>query len=158
MVIKRTFAVIVCILLMFYVVVQCQCHHQSDVYTYYCKNIDFTFRILEKDTCDVLTLGEGDSIYYAAPYNGGYCGIEFFLSIDSNVVYLGPNFPTIYNKVETYYQIKNIPLSLEETDSYAPYENDKYWGFFGGCDQGRYTFGVMRGRKDYGIIEPLEWK
>ena len=38
------------------------------------------------------------------------------------------------------------------------YENDKYWGFYGGCDQGRYTFGVMRGRKDYGIIEPLEWK
>lgn len=156
MVIKRTFATIVCILLIFYAIVQC--HHQPDAYTYCCKNIDFTFRILEKDTCDVLIFGDGDSIYYSAPYNGGYCGIEFFLSIDSNVVYLGPHFPTIYNKAETYYKIKNIPLSLEETDAYAPYESDKYWGFFGGCDQGRYTFGVMRGKNDCGIIEPLEWK
>ena len=65
MVIKRTFAVIVCILLMFYAVVQC--HHQSDVYTYFCKNIVFTFRILEKDTCDVLILGDGDSM------NRGLC-------------------------------------------------------------------------------------
>ena len=111
-----------------------------------------------KDTCNVLILSDGDSICYAAPYNGGYCGVEFFLSTDSNVIYLGPHFPTIYNKVETYYKIKSIQLNLEEANSYTPYENDKYWGFFGGCDQGRYTFGVMRGKKDYGTIEPLEWE
>ena len=32
-----------------------------------------------------------------APYNGGYLGIDFFLSVDSNIIYLSPYFPIIYN-------------------------------------------------------------
>lgn len=52
--------------------------------------MNFTFQILNKDTCDVLVLDGSDSIFYQATYNGGYLGIEFFKSADSNVIYLAP--------------------------------------------------------------------
>lgn len=94
-----------------YVIVRCRRH--SGVYTYHCKEIDFTFQVLEKDTCDVLVLGDGgDSIFYQAPYNGGYLGIDFFLSVDSNIIYLSPYFPIIYNKVTKKYKMQSITLVL----------------------------------------------
>ena len=73
------------------VIVRCRRH--SGVYTYHCKEIDFTFQVLEKDTYDVLVLGDGgDSIFYQAPYNGGYLGIDFFLSVDSNINVSSTNY------------------------------------------------------------------
>ena len=47
--------------------------------------------------------------------------------------------------------------TFEDDDPCAPYINDKYWNFSGGCDQGRYIFSVRHGKKVYGSIEPLEW-
>lgn len=134
-----------------------RCQHHSSVYTYYLKDIDFKFWVLENDTCDVLVLSDGDSIYYSHPYNGNYLGVEFFLSVDSNVVYLGPYFPNIYHMTGKKYVISKSELIIGE-DSYASFENEQYWSFHGGCDQGRYTFGVMRNKKFYGSLEPLEWK
>lgn len=96
-----------------YVIVRCRRH--SGVYTYHCKEIDFTFQVLEKDTCDVLVLGDGgDSIFYQAPYNGGYLGIDFFLSVDSNIIYLSPYFPIIYNKVTKKYKMQSIKSTFED--------------------------------------------
>lgn len=156
--VKKRYIVVVIFFLMaiLYVIVRC-CRH-SGVYTYHCKEIDFTFQVLEKDTCDVLVLGDGgDSIFYQAPYNGGYLGIDFFLSVDSNIIYLSPYFPIIYNKVTKKYKMQSIKSTFEDDDPCAPYINDKYWNFSGGCDQGRYTFSVSHGKKVYGSIEPLEW-
>ena len=48
--------------------------------------MNFTFQILNKDTCDVLVLDGSDSIFYQATYNGGYLGIEFFLNSATNCV------------------------------------------------------------------------
>lgn len=138
------------------VIVRCRRH--SGVYTYHCKEIGFTFQVLEKGTCDVLVLGgSGDSIFYQAPYNGGYLGIDFFLSVDSNIIYLSPYFPVIYNKVEKKYKMQSIKSTFEDETPWAPYINDKFWNFSGGCDQGRYTFSVSCDKKRYGFIEPLEW-
>ena len=133
-----------------------KCHHRSGIYTYYFKDIDFKFQVLEKDTCDVLILSDGDSVFYSQPLNGDYLGVDFFLSVDSNVVCLGPNFPIIYHMTENKYVIRKHALNLGE-DSYAPFENEQYWSFYGGCDQGRYTFGVMRNKKFDISLEPLEW-
>lgn len=133
-------------------------HHHLEKYTYYFKETNFTFQILEKNKYDVLILGDCDSIYFQAPYYGEYLGIDFFVSKDSNIVYLGPGFPTIYNKVNKKYKLKSIKQTLEEEDPCAQYTNVDYWYFCGGCDQGRYTFTVMRGKKVYGSLEPLEWK
>ena len=136
------------------------CSRYSGVYTYYCKEMNFTFQILNKDTCDVLVLDGSDSIFYQATYNGGYLGIEFFKSADadSNVIYLGPYFPAIYNQFNKKYKIKIIKPTLDERDLYEPYRNSNYWYISGGCDQGRYTFGISRGNKFYGSIEPLQWE
>ena len=131
----------------------------SGVYTYCLREIDFKFQVLEKDTCDVLIFGGGDSVFYSHPLNGTYLGIEFFLSNDSNIIYLGPYFPIKYHQTENKYVIKSIARNIDGSDPYESYENnEEYWGFFGGCDQGRYTFGVMRNKRDYGFLEPLEWK
>jgi len=73
--VKRRYVVFVIFFLMviLYVIVRCRRH--SGVYTYHCKEIGFTFQVLEKDTCDVLVLGgSGDPIFYQAPYNGEYLG------------------------------------------------------------------------------------
>ena len=91
--VKKRYIVVVIFFLMviLYVIVRCRRH--SGVYTYHCKEIDFTFQVLEKDTCDVLVLGDGgDSIFYQAPYNGGYLGIDFFLSVDSNIKVSSTNY------------------------------------------------------------------
>lgn len=136
------------------------CSRPLRIYTYYCKEIDYTFKIVEKDTCDVLVLADGDSVFYYRPYNGGYCGIEFFLSVDSNRVYFGPEFPTVYCYKENKYKFEFI-VEVEDdltTDVYEPFEAGNYWGFYGGCDRGCYTFGIRHKSKDYGSIEPLEWK
>lgn len=134
-------------------------HRYSGVYTYNLREIDFKFQVLEKDTCDVLIFGKGDSVFYSHPLNGTYLGIEFFLSVDSNIIYLGPYFPIKYHQTENKYDIKIITRNTDGSDSYEPYKNnEKYWGFFGGCDQGRYTFGVMRNKRFYRSLEPLEWK
>ena len=135
------------------------CRPHSDVHTYYCKDIDYTFMILEKDTCDVLVFGNGDSVFYAPPLYGDYLGIEFFLSIDSNTIYLGPYFPTVYRHVVKNYKIKSLKMDIRiNKDYYEPYHNnDKYWEFYGGCDQGSYTFGVWHDSFSMGSLEPLEW-
>lgn len=132
------------------------CYPHSDVYTYYFKDADFKFQILEKDTCDVLILNDGDSIFYSRQ-KGNYLGVEFFLPVDSNVVYLGPYFPKIYHMKGKNYVINKSELIIGG-DSYSSFENEQYWSFHGGCDQGRYTFGVMRNKKFYGSLEPLEWR
>ncbi len=131
----------------------------SDVHTYYFKDLDYTFKIIEKDTCDVLVFADGDSVFYPRPYNGGYCGIEFYLSVDSNRIYLGPHFPTVYDFKEKKYKLNFIVRGDDLTTNIRePFEKGNYWGFYGGCDQGRYTFGVMRKSVDYGCLEPLEWE
>ena len=158
MVKKRYFIILFILLLIICYIVAIWFSRYSSVYTYYFKEIDFRFQVIEKDTCDVLVLGESDSIFYSHPYNGNYLGVEFFLSIDSNVIYLGPYFPTIYHQTNGKYLIRSIKLTLEDEDFYAPYSNEKYWGFFGGCDQRRYTFGIMCNKKFYRDLEPLEWK
>jgi len=156
--VKRRYVVFVIFFLMVILSVIVRCRRHSGVYTYHCKEIDFTFQVLEKDTCDVLVLGgSGDSIFYQAPYNGGYLGIDFFLSVDSNIIYLSPYFPVIYNKVEKKYKMQSIKSTFEDEAPCAPYINDKFWNFSGGCDQGRYTFSVSLDKKRYGFIEPLEW-
>ena len=53
--------------------------------------------------------------------------------------------------------MQSIKSTFEDETPCAPYVNDKYWNFSGGCDQGRYTFSVSCGKKRYGFIEPLEW-
>lgn len=128
----------------------------SGVYTYYLKEMDFRFQVIEKDTCDVLVLGNSDSIFFSHPLNGNYLGIEFFLSVDSNIIYLGPYFPIIYHQVERKYVTKKIRQTYEHADNYEPYKNENYWGFFGACDQGRHTFGIMRNKRFYRSLEPLE--
>ena len=145
------FLLIICHLLIMY-------RSYSSVYTYYFKEMDFRFQVIEKDTCDVLVLGDSDSIFFSHPLNGNYLGIEFFLSVDSSIIYLGPYFPIIYNQVERKYVTKKITRSFEDTDNYEPYKNEKYWGFYGECDQGKYTFGIMRNKRFYRSLEPLEWK
>ena len=76
--VKKRYVVFVIFFLMVILSVIVRCRRHSDVYTYHCKEIDFTFQVLEKDTYDVLVLGDGgDSIFYQAPYNGGYLGIDF---------------------------------------------------------------------------------
>ena len=143
------------LLTIYYIVITC--HHNSGVYTYYFKEMDFRFQILEKDTCDVLVLGDGDSIFYSHPLNGNYLGIEFFLSVDSDKIFLGPYFPIIYHQVGKKYMTEKIKLTLDSNDVYSPYNKERYWGVYGGCDQGRYTFGVMRNKVFYHTLEPIEW-
>lgn len=135
----------------------CSCDY-SDVHTYYCDDIDYTFKIIERDTCDVMVWGDGDSLFYSRPYNGGYCGLEFFLSVDSNIICIGPNFAPIYRYTEKKYRIKFIEMDLTNEDVYAQYRDYGYWGFYGGCDQDRYTFGVSHDSiYQQKSLEPLEW-
>ena len=132
-------------------------HQHSGIYTYCFKDINFKFQIVEKDSCDILIFGDGDSIFYSHPLNGDYLGVEFFLSVDSDVINLGPYFPQISHLKEKKYAIRKCKMSLGE-DSCAPFETEQYWSFYGGCDQGRYTFGVMRNKTFYCSLEPLEWR
>ena len=134
------------------------CRRHSCVYTYYCKGIDYTFSVLEKDTCNVIVFGKGDSVFYASPLYGDYLGIEFYLSVDSNIVYLGPHFPVIYNIVENNYKIMSTKIDINRGKHYVPYRNSAYWGFYGGCDQGSYTFAVFHNSQFIEGLEPLEWK
>lgn len=144
------FAPIIC-----YMFITCRNHNR--LYTYYCKQIDFKFQIIEKDTCDILVFGDNDSIFYSAPYNGNYLGVDFLLSVDSNTIYLGPYFPTIYHQISKNYHIKRIKQNLFVGDLYEPYKNRDFWDFFGGCDQGSYTFNIMHNSKFVESIKPLEW-
>ena len=134
------------------------CRRHSDVHTYYCKDIDYTFMVLEKDTCNVLVFGNGDSVFYAPPLYGDYLGIDFYLSVDSNIVYLGSHFPIIYNIVENNYKIIPIKANLNGKNNYELYCSSGYWEFCGGCDQGSYTFGVTHNSKFIEGLEPIEWK
>ncbi len=134
------------------------CRRHSGVYTYYCKDIDYTFMVLEKGASDVLVFGKGDSVFYAPPLHGDYLGIEFYLSVDSNTVYLGPHFPKIYNIVENRFKIIPIKLELSRKNHYEPYCSSGYWEFCGGCDQGSYTFAASHNSQFIEGLEPLEWK
>lgn len=135
------------------------CRRFSGVYTYYLKEANYKFQIVEEESYDIMIFDDSDSIYYSHPSSGGYCSMDFFLSVDSNTIYLGFHFPDLYHQTANKYIIKSITWNIDEPNPYAPYENsEKYWGFFGGCDQGRYTFGVMRNKRSYSSLEPLEWK
>ena len=134
------------------------CPRPLNVYTYYCKEIDYTFKVVEKDTCDVLVFADGDSVFYPRPYNGGYCGIEFYLSVDSNRIYLGPHFPTVYDFKENKCKLGFIEIEEDFTINDEPFKNGNYWGFYGGCDRGCYTFSVMHKSVYCGRLEPLEWE
>ena len=163
----------------------------ASVHTYYFKDKDLKFKIIEKDTFHILVLDDNDSIYLPGGPSGQYMGLEFYIPEDSNIVYieLGSPIPIVYKFVENKYKIRLIQHDIYKDEGewydyshkvykYAvgnkyidPYfEPKRYsklvgelsldgcWGFFGDSDQGRYTFGVMRGKKYYGVLEPLEWK
>nr|WP_288282079.1 hypothetical protein [uncultured Prevotella sp.] len=158
--------------------------------TYYLKDRDLTFKIIEKDSFSILVLDDTDSIFMPKRLNGHFLGVEFFIPNDSDIVYfkIGRSVPIVYKWVENKYKIKFVQFDnyrdgvyddishmvfknagnkfinpYQENEEYSKLTgelsfDDNYWGFYGGCDQGRYTFGVMRGNKDYGLLEPLEWK
>lgn len=46
----------------FFIFVIYSCHH-SDIYTYNCNDIGFTFSMQETDSCDVLVLNGTDTIF-----------------------------------------------------------------------------------------------
>ena len=64
--------IVICV---FLISIVSSCNY-SNVHTYYCDDIDYTFKILERDTCDIMVFSDGDSLFYSRPYNGGYSGIE----------------------------------------------------------------------------------
>ena len=162
----------------------------SNVHTYYFKDRDLKFKMVEKDTFSIMVLDDIDSIYISKRSNGEYLGIEFFIPNDSDIVYfkIGPNVPIVYKFVENKYKIRFVQFDDYKDGVYNdishevfkktgnkyinPYFepeqynklvgelsfDDNYWGFYGDCDQGSYTFGVMRGDIYCGVLEPLEWK
>ena len=133
--------------------------YASDVHTYYCKELDYTFKMIEKDTFDVLVLGEGDSVFYSHSDNGDYLWISFYLSPDSNLVYFDPSSTEICHRfVEHTLKFTFLKRNKDFTFDYSPYETNAYWRFYGGCDQGSYTFGVFHDSTYVGTLEPLEWK
>lgn len=160
---------------------------RSGVYTYYCKENDLLFQMIEKDTFDVLVIGNKDSIFLPCS-NGQYLGLQFYMPADSDVVYfeLTPSYPIVYRYVESKNKINFIQSDItkevvydnsckifkyvdtrfldpaSENEMYTKHNKEicvdsNYWKFYGGCDQGKYVFGVMRGNKFISTLEPLEF-
>lgn len=82
---------------------------KSSIYTYYCKENNMSFQMIEKDTCDILVIGTNDSIYLPCS-NGQYMGLQFYTKEDSNIVFfeLTNSYPVVYRYVEDRYKIKLI--------------------------------------------------
>ena len=55
------------------VLVSCQL---PATYTYYCKERDFSFKMIEEDTIDILVFGDRDSVFFP-PAKGQYLGLQF---------------------------------------------------------------------------------
>ena len=54
--------------------------------TYYLKDRDLTFKIIEKDSFSILVLDDTDSIFMPKRLNGHFLGVEFFIPNDSDIV------------------------------------------------------------------------
>lgn len=132
--------------------------HRSE-YTYYCKEMDFTFRILEKDSIDILVFDDNDSVFLPKA-NGQYLGLQFYIPEDSNIIYYEKSsfFFPIYRYAENKYKIQFVKSDYINEDIDKSFFNNHFWRFYGGCDQGRYTFGVWHDSLYLGSLEPLEWK
>ena len=166
-----------------------QCCYLGGVYTYYCKSMNFTFQLLERDTFNILVFNHKDSVFIPGSSSGQYLGIQFYMPENSNVIYfeMTPFCSKIYRYVENTCKIKFVQSDLlrgaENNDSckyfrfvetrfinpymeielYNKYDSElcvdsNFWGFYGGCDQGRYTFSVLRGNQYYDTLEALERK
>ena len=106
-----------------------------------------------------MVFDDSDSIYLPRA-NGHYLGLQFHISEDSDVVYFDINdeIPHIYRYVENKYKIKFIKYDNIYGNVDKSYFYNHFWGFYGGCDQGRYTFGVWHDSIYIYALEPLEWK
>lgn len=163
--------------------------HHSEVYTYYCKEVNLTFQVLEKDTFHILVFDDKDSVFIPRRTSGQYLGVQFYIPEESNEIYFEMTAfcSTVYRYVENKYKIKFVQADLLkevpnhndckhfrfvgakfinpyiEIEQYKKHVHElcvdsSFWGIYGDCDQGKYTFGVMRGKKYYGSLEPLEWE
>lgn len=143
----------------FFIFVIYSCHH-SDIYTYNCNDIGFTFSMQETDSCDVLVLNGTDTIFFSEKHYGSYAGIEFYLTDDKKQLFLGEFFPGISKIIEHNFTITRLPKPRMNEPSRHPELSikDNSWGFYGGFERdGCYTFGVMRDTIDLGTLEPTEW-
>ncbi len=152
------------------VLVSCQL---PATYTYYCKERDFSFKMIEEDTIDILVFGDRDSVFLP-PAKGQYIGLQFHIPEKSDTIYfeLTSGYPFIYKYVENKYTIKFLHFDYkygnaeqryltmvaddEELHTYLDaLDNHHSWGFYGGCDQGRYTFSVWNDSVYVGVLDPL---
>ena len=133
--------------------------HMTNVHTYYCKDRDITFSTIEHDSIDILVFDNSDSIYLPGA-NGHYLGLQFHIHEDSDIVYfeINNNRPRIYRYIENKYKIKFVYYDYIYGKVDKSYFDKHFWSFYGGCDQGRYTFGINHDSIDMGYLEPLEWK
>lgn len=150
--------------------------YKPNVYTYNCSERNISFKIIEADSFDVLVVDESDSIYLSSA-KGQYIGLQFHISEDSDIIYFEQtnHYPFINRYVENKYMIKLLELDYiygevqhkylmmnlndkELKECLEALNNHHYWGIYGGCDQGRYTFGLWHDSLYMGTLEPLEWK
>lgn len=133
--------------------------HGPRIHTYYCKERDISFKIIESDSADIIVFNDSDSIFLSSA-NGDYLGLQFHIPEDTNIVYFEINdgYPTIYRCVEKNNKILITHFNHLYGNVDKSYFNSHFWGFYGGCDQGKYTFGIWHDSLFVRSLEPLEWK
>lgn len=155
MVKKRYYFLFFILLLSIYFIVN-WCRRRPRVHSYYFKEANFKFQIVEKDSCDLLVLDNSDTVFYR---HHRFNLMVFFLSADSHTIYLNPQFGTISHQTENKYVVKPIHWSVR-SNPLEPYVNGRYWGFYGVYNEGvfSYKFVASRNKRFYGVLHPSEKK